>query len=77
MTNIALAIKSFPKIQNNIGAVFLMGGGVKGRGNIMPAAEYNVFKDPESAYIVLNSLISSITILPLDVDENLHISLVL
>lgn len=54
-----------------------MGGGVKGRGNIMPAAEYNVFKDPESAYIVLNSLISSITILPLDVDENLHISLVL
>lgn len=54
----------------------MMGGGIKGRGNVMPTAEFNIFRDPESAYIILNSLISSITILPLDVDENLHISLV-
>lgn len=42
----------------------------------MPTAEFNFYRDPEAAYIVLNSMIPKITILPLNVDENLHISLV-
>lgn len=98
LTNIALAIKSFPEIVENINEVFIMGGsfkglydwnrfqhrcdrncfslGISGRGNIVPAAEFNFYKDPESVYIVLNSLKCPMTILPLDIDEHLHIPLV-
>lgn len=49
---------------------------ILGRGNVVPGVEFNFYRDPESVYIVFNSLISSITILPLDVDEHLHVSLV-
>lgn len=102
MTNVALAIKTYPEIKENVKEIFLMGGGYKGkhdfwadvqnksfqnendlsicdfkgRGNIIPTAEFNFYSDPEAVYIVLHSMIPSITILPLDVDEYLPISLV-
>lgn len=40
------------------------------RGNVVPAAEFNYYLDPEAAFIVLNSLIRPITVLPLDVFNN-------
>lgn len=40
------------------------------RGNVVPAAEFNYYLDPEAAFIVLNSSIRPITILPLDVFNN-------
>ena len=43
-----------------------MGGAYFEVGNITPAAEFNIYVDPEAAQIVLNSNIK-ITILPLDV----------
>lgn len=49
---------------------------ISGKGNIVPAAEFNFYKDPESAYIILHSLICPITILPLDVDDHIHITTV-
>lgn len=54
MTNLALAMKVEPRIKDNIEEVVLMGGSI-GRGNVTPAAEFNILCDPEAAYIVFNS----------------------
>lgn len=48
-----------------------------GRGNIVPTAEFNFYHDPEAVFIVLNYLKSAITILPIETDENLHLTMVL
>lgn len=49
---------------------------LSGRGNIVPAAEFNFYHDPEAVFIVLNYLKCPMTILPLETDENLHLTLV-
>ncbi len=54
ITNIALALKMRPEIKNNIDEIIFMGGSVT-NGNVTPAAEFNVYCDPESTYIVLHS----------------------
>lgn len=54
MTNLAIALKLFPKMKENIKEVVLMGGSYQ-NGNVTPAAEYNIYADPEAAYIVFNS----------------------
>ena len=54
LTNIAMALKLEPKIKQHIELISIMGGSI-GCGNITPAAEYNIYADPESAYIVFSS----------------------
>ncbi|MDY0318038.1 MAG: nucleoside hydrolase [Candidatus Izemoplasmatales bacterium] len=54
MTNLALAIRLEPKIMDNIDEVLLMGGSYT-NGNVTPAAEFNIYSDPEAAFIVFNS----------------------
>ena len=54
LTNVALALRLCPKIAGRIGEILLMGGSV-GAGNITPAAEFNMFCDPEAADIVFRS----------------------
>lgn len=54
LTNIALLIKSYPNLINKIDKISLMGGGFF-TGNHTPAAEFNIFADPESAEIVYQS----------------------
>ena len=54
LTNIALALRLCPKIAGRIGEILLMGGSM-GAGNITPAAEFNMFCDPEAADIVFRS----------------------
>ena len=49
LTNLALALKQAPRIASGIGTLTIMGGTLHGRGNITPAAEFNVFADPEAA----------------------------
>ena len=66
LTNLALAITKEPKIISKIGQIVLMGGGFFEGGNITPAAEFNIFVDPEAASIVLNSGVK-IVMMPLDV----------
>ena len=58
LTNIAMAIKLEPKIKKYIELISIMGGSI-GCGNVTPAAEYNIYADPESAQIVFSSGISS------------------
>ncbi|HUS42544.1 MAG TPA: nucleoside hydrolase [Ilumatobacteraceae bacterium] len=50
LTNIALALRAAPDIAERIAGISLMGGGTFG--NRTPAAEFNVWADPEAAAIV-------------------------
>lgn len=66
LTNIATAIERAPDIAERIAEIVLMGGAYFEVGNITPAAEFNIYVDPEAATIVFNSRIP-ITVVPLDV----------
>jgi len=65
LTNIAAAIRSEPAILPKIKAISLMGGAI-GLGNTTPAAEFNIYTDPEAAAIVF-SCGRPITMCPLEV----------
>jgi purine nucleosidase len=54
LTNIAQALKQQPRIAKQVKQLILMGGSTD-RGNHTPAAEFNIFADPEAASIVFNS----------------------
>jgi purine nucleosidase len=58
LTNIAQALKQQPSIAKQIKQLILMGGSTD-RGNHTPAAEFNIFADPEAASIVFNSGLNS------------------
>ena len=66
LTDIATAMVKEPRIAKRLREVVLMGGACLEIGNITPAAEYNVYADPEAADIVLKSG-AAITMAPLDV----------
>jgi purine nucleosidase len=65
LTNIATAFRRAPDIVERVQEIVLMGGGFFEGGNITPAAEFNIYVDPEAAEIVLRCG-RPITILPLD-----------
>src|SRR5690242_5843420 len=65
LTNIATALNIDPEIAGMIRGIVMMGGSLSG-GNITPAAEFNVYVDPEAARIVFQSGIP-ITMVGLDV----------
>ncbi len=65
LTNIATAIRREPAIVPKIKAISLMGGAI-GLGNVTPAAEFNLWADPESAAIVFNCG-CPVTMVPLEV----------
>ena len=66
LTNIATAILKEPRITSRIKQIVLMGGAYFEVGNITPAAEFNIFVDPDAAKIVFASGIE-IVVMPLDV----------
>jgi purine nucleosidase len=66
LTNIALALTKAPEIAPSIRELVMMGGGFFEGGNITPAAEFNIYVDPEAAEIVFRSGIP-IVMMPLDV----------
>ena len=55
LTNVALAIARAPELVKNIERCVVMGGNPCCEGNVTPAAEYNIWVDPEAAQIVLAS----------------------
>ncbi|XP_060208785.1 probable uridine nucleosidase 2 isoform X3 [Lycium barbarum] len=55
LTNIALAIQSDPAFVKNIGQIVVLGGAFSVNGNVNPAAEANIFGDPDAADIVFTS----------------------
>ena len=66
LTNIASAILKQPKIVSRIKKIVLMGGAYFEVGNITPAAEFNIFVDPDAAKIVFEAGIEMV-VMPLDV----------
>jgi purine nucleosidase len=55
LTNVALALKKEPGIATKVGRCVVMGGAPCCEGNVTPAAEYNIWVDPEAARIVMRS----------------------
>jgi purine nucleosidase len=55
LTNLALALEQNPEIANKVSRCVVMGGAPCCEGNVTPAAEYNIWCDPEAARIVLRS----------------------
>jgi len=55
LTNIALALAKAPEIAAGVGRCVVMGGNPCCEGNVTPAAEYNIWVDPESARVVVRS----------------------
>jgi purine nucleosidase len=55
LTNVAVAVLRDPSLAGRVGRCVVMGGNPCCAGNVTPAAEYNVWCDPEAAEVVLRS----------------------
>ncbi len=55
LTNIALALACDPALAERVGRCVVMGGAPCCEGNVTPAAEYNIWVDPEAARAVFRS----------------------
>jgi len=55
LTNIALALAQAPDFAGNVGRCVIMGGAPCCEGNVTPAAEFNMWVDPEAARMVFRS----------------------
>lgn len=64
LTNLALALSLDPGIIPLLPYLVIMGGAVDGRGNQTPAAEFNIFADPEAAQVVFRAGFPRVTVLP-------------
>jgi len=54
LTNIGLALRREPRLASWVRDFVIMGGSA-GRGNVTPAAEFNIWSDPEAASIVFGA----------------------
>ena len=66
LTNIAAAFLKAPDVVARVQQIVLMGGAYFEVGNITPAAEFNIYVDPEAADIVFKSGVD-LVVMPLDV----------
>ncbi|MDS9468133.1 nucleoside hydrolase [Paracoccus sp. MBLB3053] len=66
LTNIATAFERAPEIIPRVREIVLMGGAYFEVGNVTPAAEFNIYVDPEAAKLVFSSGVP-LSVLPLDV----------
>ena len=55
LTNVALALAIDPGLAERVGRCVVMGGAPCCEGNVTPAAEYNIWVDPEAARAVFRS----------------------
>ncbi|MGL4764092.1 MAG: pyrimidine-specific ribonucleoside hydrolase RihA [Aeromonas sp.] len=71
LTNVALLLAAHPELKSKIARIVLMGGAA-GAGNWTPAAEFNIYVDPEAADMVFKSGIP-ITMCGLDVTHEAQV----
>jgi pyrimidine-specific ribonucleoside hydrolase len=72
LTNIALLIRTYPRLLERIERICLMGGSI-GEGNVTASAEFNIWADPEAAAIVFGAG-RPITMIGLDVTHQAIVS---
>jgi purine nucleosidase len=65
LTNVAAALRAEPRLPHLVDGITVMGGAAMAPGNITPAAEANIWHDPEAAHAVLAAP-WPITLVPLD-----------
>lgn len=70
MTNIALVLRARPDLAAQIKSLVFMGGNARVPGNVTPAAEFNIWFDPEASAEVLGSRIPRIVMFGLDVTNH-------
>jgi inosine-uridine nucleoside N-ribohydrolase len=73
LSNIATALALDPKFVERVPEVVIMGGG-HAIGNVTPAAEFNIWGDPEAAAIVFQAGFRKITLVPLDATHRALVS---
>ena len=74
LSNIASALALFPKLVDYVPEVIIMGGG-HAVANVTPAAEFNIWADPEAAALVFAAGFPNLTLVPLDATHKATISL--
>ncbi len=72
LTNIAMAMLKEPVLAPRLKEIVLMGGAI-GLGNVTPAAEFNIYVDPEAASVVFGSGVP-LTMLGLDVTHQVLVT---
>jgi purine nucleosidase/pyrimidine-specific ribonucleoside hydrolase len=72
LTNVALLLALHPDVAERIERIVLMGGAIA-EGNVTPAAEFNIWCDPEAAHRVFSSGID-ITMVGLDVTHRARLT---
>jgi len=65
LTNIALLVARHPEAAQNVERIVIMGGAIA-EGNVTPAAEFNIYVDPEAAWRVFRCGVP-VTMIGLDV----------
>ena len=65
LTNIARAFQRDPDLPAAVGQIIIAGGTISGPGNITPAAEFNIYCDPEAARAVFRARCTKVLV-PLD-----------
>ncbi|WP_196258008.1 nucleoside hydrolase [Pelagibacterium limicola] len=70
LTNLGMALAKEPRIAPRIQEIVLMGGAYFEVGNITPAAEFNIYVDPEAAATVF-ACAAPIAMMPLDVTHRM------
>ena len=77
LTNIAMAVRQDPDFARNVKKIAIMGGAVAslqgGGGNVTPNAEFNIWVDPEAAWVVVHSGIP-LVFTPLNVTSKTNFS---
>lgn len=72
LTNIATALMKYPELKSLIKRIVIMGGAILA-GNTTPAAEFNIYVDPEAAKRVFESGVP-VYMCPLDVTHQSYIT---
>jgi inosine-uridine nucleoside N-ribohydrolase len=73
LTNIAAALTLYPRLVERVPEIVIMGGGHE-VGNVTPAAEFNIWGDPEAAAIVFAAGWRKMTLVPLDATHRALVS---
>ena len=74
LTNLAIALNVEPALPELLKAVVIMGGAFTVPGNTTPAAEFNIFVDPDAAAQVFSAPFPDITAVGLDVTQRVALT---